>query len=225
MTTQAFKDRIMGELLPIFCNDPSRAWGCSGFREDWDKVKPGDAVDFLRGLDAGLVKHQERGLYRAPRSRATVQFFWSGRKNTLPRRVTLWVEPIITVAALSRLHFDRGWPKDLLGTESPKYEFDATAFRPSDSDNEYIACEVKKTVAELNQLTELMLDPDLHRSKNSSKSINASRKLKGLQERRAPVFWALGPGGEHRVFRTTYTDGGSVRLEVAPDDVLTYPGP
>src|SRR5690349_9926108 len=104
----AFEDRILNELLPIFCNDSSRGWGCDGFRNEWHKVSEVDAQDFLRGLDNGLVEHVGRGLYRAPKSLASEQFFWSGRKNTHPRLVTLWIEPIITVAVLSRLHFDLG---------------------------------------------------------------------------------------------------------------------
>jgi hypothetical protein len=98
-TFQLFKDRILGDLLPTFCNHPSRGWGCEGFKEDWKNVSEKDAADFLLALDAGLIEHQGRGLYRAPKSMASEQFFWSGKKSALPRPVTLWVEPIITVAA------------------------------------------------------------------------------------------------------------------------------
>src|SRR5712664_1953376 len=52
-------------------------------------------------------------------------------------KVTIWVEPIITVAVLSRLHFKWGWPKELIGTQSQKWEFDVTAYRASDLSNEY----------------------------------------------------------------------------------------
>src|SRR5436190_19956898 len=37
-TLQAFKDRVVGDLLPTFCNDPSRGWGCEGFKENWGNV-------------------------------------------------------------------------------------------------------------------------------------------------------------------------------------------
>jgi hypothetical protein len=86
-TFQAFKDRIVGDLLPTFCDDPSRGWGCGGFKEDWKNVTEKDAADFLLALDAGLIEHQGRGLYRAPRSHASEQFFWSGKKSVLPRPV------------------------------------------------------------------------------------------------------------------------------------------
>ena len=187
-----------------------------------------DAADFLSALDASLVEHQGRGLYRAPKSQASEQFFWSGNKNVSPRPVSLWVEPIITVAVLYRLHFKWGWPKDLLGTQSRKWEFDVTAYRASDLNNEYVACEVKKTVAELDQLVELMqrlsADRDLRDAPKSSREKNAFRKLKGLQARHAPIFWAVGPNGANKVFRMTYTDGGAVTLKSASDDALTYPG-
>lgn len=225
---QAFKDRIIGDLLPTFCDDPSRGWGCAGFKEDWKNISEKDAADFLLALDAGLIEHQGRGLYRAPRSRASEQFFWSGQKRILPRPVTLWVEPIITVAALSRLHFEWGWPKELIGTQSQKWEFDVAAYRASDPNNEYVACEVKKTTAELEQLVELMqrfsTDRNARNAFKSSKEKNAFRKLQGLQARRASIFWALGPNGASKVFRMTYSDGGEVIFESASDEALIYPG-
>ena len=224
---EAFKDRIRGDLLPTFCNDPSRSWGCEGFKEDWKNVTERDAADFLLALDAGLIEHKGRGRYRAPRSRGSEQFFWSGRKGVLPRSVTLWVEPIITVAALSRLHFKWGWPKELIGTQSQKWEFDLAAYRASDLGNEYVACEVKKTLAEQDDLIEIMQrfssDRDAGNALNSSREKNAFRKLKGLQARRAPIFWALGPNGVNKIFRVTYTDAGGMIFESASDDALTYP--
>lgn len=79
---------------------------------------------------------------------------------------------------------------------SRKWEFDVTAYRASDPCNEYVACEVKKTVAEQDQMVELMQRfstvRDAGDALKSSKEINAFRKLKGLQARRASIFWALG---------------------------------
>jgi hypothetical protein len=227
-TFQVFKDRVMGDLLPTFCDDPSRGWGCKGFKEDWRNVTEKDAADFMRALDAGLIEHRGRGRYKAKKSKGCEQFFWSGKKGVLPRPVTLWVEPIITVAALSRLHFEWGWPKELIGTQSRKWEFDVTAYRASDMSNEYIAGEVKKTVAELSQLVEhmqrLSTDRDTDDALKSSREINAFRKLKGLQARRASIFWAVGPGGANYVFRMSYTDGGAVIFTPASEDVLAYSG-
>ena len=94
------------------------------------------------------------------------------------------------MAVLYRLHFKWGWPKDLLGTQSRKWEFDVTAYRASDLNNEYVACEVKKTVAELDQLVELMqrLSAIVTCVMLPKSSRTAFRKLKGLQARHAPIF-------------------------------------
>ena len=54
------------------------------------------------------------------------------------------------------LRFDLGWPKHLLGTQSPGWAFDVTAYQPLDLKNEHIACEVKKSVSEVHQLVALM---------------------------------------------------------------------
>jgi hypothetical protein len=58
----------------------------------------------------------------------------------------------------------------------------------------------------------------------SSKEKNAFRKLKGLQARRASIFWAVGPNGANKIFRMTYTDGGAVIFKAASDDALTFAG-
>jgi hypothetical protein len=120
-----------------------------------------------------------------------------------------------------------GWPKELIGTQSQKWEFDVTAYRASDSINEYIACEVKKTVAEQDQLVELMQRfstvPHASATLKSSKEANAFRKLKGLHARRASIFWALGPNDINQVFRMTYPDEGTVIFESESDHALTYP--
>jgi hypothetical protein len=131
------------------------------------------------------------------------------------------------VAVLYRLYHEWGWPRHLLGTQSPAWEFDVTAYLPSDLKNEYVACEVKKTVAERDQLVELMqrfaADPDLCDAIKSSREENACRKLKGLQARYASIFWAVGPNGANKVFRMTYADGGRVTFKPASDDALRYP--
>jgi len=220
MGSKAFEDRILNDLLPAFCN--GREFGLEGFRKEWDRIGDREAEDFLRGLDAGLVDHRGRGLYRAPRGTASEQFFWQGRVNVVPRTITLWAEPIITVAVLARLHFDLGWPKHLLGTQSPGWAFDVTAYLPSDSTSEYIACEVKKSVSEVHQLVEFMV----HFGQNQpagefgGRKENAYRKVKALRKRRPPLFWAVGPNESH-VFRMDY-DPERVMFKETSDEELRY---
>jgi hypothetical protein len=76
---QAFQDRILNDFLPTFCT--SRSWSSDGFKSDWSKVSEVDATDFLRGFSGGLMKHEGRGLYRAPRSYASEHFF-----GTVPQK-------------------------------------------------------------------------------------------------------------------------------------------
>ena len=221
---KAFEDRVLSHLLPEFCNDPSRGWGPDGFRGDWGRISDKDAEDFLRGLDSGLVEHVGRGLYRAPRSSASEQFFWTGPRNVEPRPITLWVEPFITVAVLARLHLDLGWPKHLIGTQSKDWAFDVIAYKENNSDSEHIACEVKKSAAELEQLVALMID--LGRNPNADEGrgpkLNAYQKVRGLRARRAPLFWAVGPNTESIAFRVAYGDGDLVTFEQTADLNLKY---
>src|SRR5690242_7228605 len=121
---ELFRDQILNDFLPIFCNHPSRAWGADGFTADWSKITEEDAADFLRGIQGGLVEHVGRGQYRAPRSPHKEQLFWSGSTKTHPRPISLWIEPIIGIAVLARLHFGLGWPKQSLGTETKDGAFD-----------------------------------------------------------------------------------------------------
>lgn len=217
MSLKDFEDRVLNDLLPEFCNDPARRYGTTGFKPDFDAVNDADARGFLQGLDAGLVKLVGR-MYRASRSHAGEQFFWEHARGTEPRAITLWIEPIITVATLSKLHFQLGWPKELLGTQSVDDAFDAMAYISLDTTNEYVACEVKKTTKELDFLVRTMLKfstlPPTANVDNKEK--NAYRKIKALRARRAPFFWAVGPGGSSIAFKLTYLDSGPINFtEVA----------
>jgi len=41
-TFQSFKTLVLDELLPAFCDDPSRGWGREGFKEDWGNIAERD---------------------------------------------------------------------------------------------------------------------------------------------------------------------------------------
>lgn len=223
LASKRFEDRILTDLLPEFCADPARRYDLAGFRPDFDKVVEVDGEDFLGGLDAGLVTLVGR-LYQAPRSRAGEQFFWEHERSITPRPITLWLEPIITVAALARLHLDLGWPKELLGTQSVDWAFDVAAYREADPENEHVAGEVKKTTREADRLIEMMQTfgataPD---EAIAGPGRNAYRKVKGLRARRAPLLWVVGPGGYGRVFNVHYSGEWQVELEEATARELLY---
>lgn len=225
MACQKFEDRILHDLLPKFCDHPSQAWGPEGFRKDWKKIHDQDARDFLRGLDSGLIRHVKHGHYLAPKSSAKEMFFWVGSKKITPRPITLWAEPIITVAVLARLHFDLGWPKELVGAQSSDWAFDAVTFPTTESSNEHIACEVKKSVSEVEKLITCMIqfgaNPQLELPGNA-KELNAYKKVVGLRSRQAPLFWAVGPNTKNHAFRLVYGDGGLVEFEETTIQALIY---
>src|SRR5690606_30736031 len=123
-----FKDRLIDEWLAPFCERHGYAMG--GFvGASVEKLDPIDASDFLSAIDEGLVVH-DRGIFRAPCSKATEQIFWQGDKKSSPRRISLWLEPIITMAGLFRLYAKYGWPKSQLGMQSRTWAFDLVAYTP-----------------------------------------------------------------------------------------------
>jgi hypothetical protein len=226
LAIEAFKQRILTDLLPQFCDDPSRLFGLEGFKADWSKITDVDAADFLRGLDAELVQHIGRGQYIAPRSAAKEQFFWEGDKKTLPRPITLWLEPIITVAGIARLHFDSGWPVALIGAQTRDWAFDFAAYGDGSDGTERIACEVKKSVKELTALVDTMkqfaaegVASEVGLSKHQ---LNAFRKLEALRKREIPIFWALGPGKVSQCFEMAYNLDGKVVFSHCEENALSY---
>lgn len=225
MASEAFKERVLNDLLPAFCNDPARNYDIAGFKSNFGDVHYADAEAFLRAFDARLVQ-LDGNMYRAPRSSAREQLFWEGTKKKIPRSIKIWAEPIITIGTLARLHFDFGWPKELLGTQSKDYAFDLVAYLPSDLANEYIACEVKKSARELSSLIERMntFGASPARLPANDKEKNAHQKVVGLRSRKAPLFWAVGPGHSGSTFRVSYKDDGEVILDEVSMTALHYPG-
>jgi hypothetical protein len=220
----AFQAVLYDRLIPEFCSDSSRRCESSGFRSASVQIAEEDARYFLLGLDGGLIEHKGAGRYRTANSAATEQFFWEGPRGAEYRWFSLWLEPIITVAALARLHFDYGWPKELIGTQSADWTFDVVAFRP-DNVNEAIAGEVKKTPSEIDHLIRLMDEFGRDPKKEvptSGRARNAFKKVAGLRARHAPVFWAVGPSGLSKVHRVEYNSNGTVELGVADDQALQF---
>lgn len=224
-TNSAFLDLLHEVLIPEFCSHPGKGCEPSGFRPDSVRVSDEDARYFLMAYDAGLIEHQGQGHYRAAASAASEQFFWEGRRALGPRPFTLWLEPIITVAGLARLHFDHRWPKDRIGMQSADWAFDLVAFL-SDGANEYVAAEVKKTTKEITELIELMkmfgMEPGLPEPR-SGKARNAWKKMAALRRRRPPLFWALGPDGVSHAFEVSCRSGDVIELLPTGEDALDCP--
>jgi hypothetical protein len=151
---------------------------------------------------------------------------FSGQAQRTSRPFSLRVEPIVTVAGLTRLHFEYGWPSEFLGTQPPGWAFDLVAYNPLDLVKEHVACEVKKSTSKLDQLVRLMQQFVANNVQSdasmSGPEKNAFPKLKALRERKVPVFWALGPGGAGYVFRMVYSEGGLVTFNPASKHDLRF---
>jgi hypothetical protein len=221
-----FSRRLLEEWLPTYCNDPKRKYLMMGYKPNSNKVTVQDARDFMRALDHGIVTDTGGGRFRMPQSKAIEVIFWEGSKTTIPRPITLWMEPIITIAAIARLHLDYGWPIAYLGTQSEKWEFDLMAYKPPDLKNEHIAGEVKKSSKELDELLNNLqifrAEDSLDYRTASRVEKNAHKKWLGLHRCHAPFFWAVGPGGDSRLFEVSYSSDGNIVLNRTTHDQLHF---
>ena len=199
-----FTTRLYETWLPSFCDAEHRQFDSQGFKpESLSKLSEYDAEWFLRAVDLGLVKESD-GYFSAPMSKAKEQIFWEGHKSKIPRNITLWVEPVITVGAIARLNEQFGWPIERLGMQSSTWAFDLVGFG-EDLKSEIIVCEVKKQPSEIRDLLRYMhlfcsVEPRKEEPTNG-KEKNAYRKVQGIRNSWPQIFWALGPGNHSFVFK------------------------
>jgi len=221
---QRFTNRLHAEWLPAFCADPKRQFSLSGFRASSITITEVDAGNFLRALESGLVYDAGGGRYHCARSNAQEQIFWEGLKSIQPRPLTLWVEPVITIATMARLRFDFGWPTEVLGMQSKDWAFDFAVYRSATDMNERIAGEVKTSSAEID---ELVLHLRVYGKTGATvplskqpKHINSFKKWTALLRCRAPLFWAVGPGDYTRIFEVQYGPEGTAVFSDVDSDLL-----
>ena len=218
-----FWRRIYEEWLPAFCH--ARDYDPAGFRPEAKKLHESDLRDFLRAINHKVVAVDADNNFRASRSNVAEHIFWEGSSRISPRPISLWIEPIITVAAIARLHLDYDWPVTALGMQSVDWAFDFMAYQPNDLDHEFIAGEVKATSRELDRLQANLRncciagDHDCLGAKPDQR--NAHKKWLGLMRSRAPLFWAVGPASESRVFDVRY-NGNSISLTAVSIEKLTF---
>lgn len=226
---QEFWHRLTEDWLPAYCHDPARRYDPAGFRTVAKQVTNIDARDFLRAVDHNVVTVDSGGRFRMPRSSVNEVIFWEHPAKITPRPISLWIEPIVTIAAVARLHLDYGWPRECLGMQSINWEFDVTAFAPSDPMNEHIAGEAKATSKELDKflayLEQCCAAGEHKCDEEKPARKNAHKKWLGLKRCRAPIFWAIGPGGDSRVFDVSFRDNGTVVLISAEQTMLRFPPP
>lgn len=219
-TLDRFRRRIEEDWLIAYCTAPDRQYDPAGFQPASIKVNPADAEDCIQAVDSGVIFSVSPGKYRAAKSSAIELLFWEGRKSITPRRITLWLEPVITFGALWRLHHIYNWPKQQLGTQSPGWGFDVVAFQAELDDQPYLLGEVKKTSTELEALRcDLLALSD--GADPASIRVNSLRKWEELKKGSARVLWLVGPGRLHHVFSVVRA-GGTVRIELADTGELCY---
>ena len=161
-----------------------------------------------------------------PLSRAYETIFWEGAVGVTPRAITLWIEPVITIATAARLHLDYGWPKSNIGMQSKTGEFDFMVYLDTAGSLLAVGGEVKKSVKELDQLMSLMTGFKIGQYPAITSvpkfSLNAYKKWLGLFHCKAPFFWAVGPAGYTQLFRMSYEADGNMTFEAVSNDLLKY---
>ena len=216
-----FRRRMHAEWLPAFCD--AKKLDQRGFvDESFKKLDPLDASLFMRALD-GRLANPEGAFFLAARSRAREQIFWEGRKSKMPRPITLWLEPIITIGMLARLHFEQGWPAESLGAQSEDWAFDFVCYGANES--AVVAGEVKKTVKELKAMLTFMgqfaAAPESPEPRRPAEK-NAFRKVRALRVLRPSRFCAVGPGRHVQVFGVDIDSKGRFALDPMTEAHLSF---
>lgn len=218
-----FDELLQRHLIPEFCSNPKQFFNASGFLNETNFVSERDATDFLRAWQAGLAVHKDGGRYSICEARVSEQFFWERGKAGPGRKFSLWMEPVITMGALARLHFDLGWPKYLLVSQPGNWAFDLATL--SSNGKTVIAGEVKKTRKETGDLIKHMRalgeTPDAAEP-SSGPARKAFRKVSALRKNGAQLFWAVGPDGYEQVFGVNYDEAPLIRLIPVKKESLRY---
>lgn len=220
---EGFNRLVLEQLLPQFCSHYS--YDLTGFRSDsLERVSDHDAMWFLEALRTQTVV-SESPFFRSAQSGANEQIFWQGTKSVSPRPITIWVEPIVTIAAAGRLHSQFGWPNEAIGLQSKKnWAFDLVGY--DSALTPALACEVKKSRREVDKLVEAMEEylsqlPLSDEPKNQQMR-NAYRKVVALRQMRPSLLWALGPENYGKVFRPVWNADNATRLEEVGEDALKW---
>ena len=210
---QRFSHRLHTDWLAVYCHDDARKYDPRGFKEASIAVTEADARDCMSAIDHGVVVDTRGGRYRASRSTAHEVLFWEGRKITSPRPLTLWLEPVITFAALARLHLAYGWPTEYLGMQPKGWAFDLIAHGPIATQPPRILGEVKKSSAELVRLKVDLLNL-ANGATTESVSTNSAKKWHALLATKPNLVWLVGPNEESLVLAPSYTSSGCALREV-----------
>jgi hypothetical protein len=222
-----FVRQLEGVWLPAFCAARGPDYQVQGFvRSGTDKLSEFDAYWFLRSVNAQYVS-ESGGFFANALFASKEQIFSSGSKGVVPRALTLWLEPIITIGAIARLIEQFGFPPDRVGAQSAyPWPFDLAVYK-ADGSSFALAGEVKKSRLELmhliTQMTEFGAEPQLAEEPQNQVARNSYRKVVGMRKLRPPVFWALGPEGIGHAFKIEWKDDDLFRMVEVPEaSMLTF---
>lgn len=215
---ELFTARFYAEWLPRYCqHDELRK--PEGFRpESLERLTEHDAYWFLRALRDGVVAEQD-GFFRAARSGANEQIVWTGLRSIVPQPISLWISPIISIAAAGRLFGEFGWDPDQIGLQPDKWAFDFLGY---EADGVGIAGEARATPEDLERLVTLIsafgAELPLHAEPPEAEAArrNAYKKVLAIRTHRPRLLWALAPGGGGEVFRIEWSEAGGVLFDLVP---------
>lgn len=210
---QRFTQRVCTDWLTTYCSDRKRNYDAAGFNKASIRVAEADAKDCMLAIDYGVVCDTHGGRYRANMSTAQEVLFWEGHKTKSPRPITLWLEPVITFAALARLHLVHGWPKEQLGMQPKGWAFDLAAHEATGDSPPRILGEVKKSGEELRRLRADLLKLSTGEPAETV-SINSAKKWKALLATKPAIVWLLAPNEESYVYAPSYSSDGCELREV-----------
>ena len=203
-----FTKQLHAVWLPSFCLDEKRKFDPAGFKNASIILAEFDASNFLRAIDRGLVRDTGGGRYQCLKSSAQEQIFWEGLKSVVPRPLTLWLEPVITIGTIARLSLDFGWPPEVLGMQSKDWAFDFVVYQSPTSTKEHISGEVKTTAV---QCDNLIADLQTYGRTGAIEPLsenprhkNSFKKWQSLLKGRANLLWVVGPGDYTHLFEVQY---------------------
>ncbi len=211
-----FERRLYDTWLPSFCAARGDDFLEAGFRgSGTEKLSEFDAYWFLQAVQSGYVS-EHGGFFSNDRFASREQIFSSGSKGTVPRVLTLWIEPIITIGAIARLIEQFGITPERVGAQSEyPWPFDLAVY-VEDQRSVVLTGEVKKARSEIVHLIDQMAEfggqPSLTREPTNQVARNSYRKVVGIRKLRPKLFWALGPSGLGHAFRIDWTTGEQFTL-------------
>lgn len=191
-----------------------------------EKIPETDIEWLFRAIESGALTELPDGDFRMPRSGARERLYSHGSSKECPVRVGIWIEPVISIGAVSRLMWAYRWPAECIGLQTGNWGFDLTCYEPG-SEKVVIQCEVKVLEREVDHMCQYF-ESQLNGTGSEDTGTTAQRKnwnkkLVELNSTRPKIFWALGPGGYEHVYRVERTGPlGELRLKKASSALLRH---